>query len=135
MKRVPNWRSALDAAVDAHRGVPFTWGRHDCSLFAADCVLAMTGEDPAARFRGRYKTPKGAAGALKRAGFASQVNVVAAHFSEIHSSRAGVGDIAIVPKGELMSLGIVIGPEIAVLTLAGLGVVPLTRASRAFKVG
>lgn len=33
---------------------PFAWGVNDCCLFAADAVMAMTGVDPAAEFRGKY---------------------------------------------------------------------------------
>jgi len=32
----------------------FTWGVHDCCLFAADAVLALTGTDIAEEFRGKY---------------------------------------------------------------------------------
>lgn len=33
---------------------PFAPGAHDCRLFPANWVLAATGRDPAAAFRGRY---------------------------------------------------------------------------------
>lgn len=37
-------------------GKPFEAGRLDCMLFAADWVALRTGKDPAAPFRGAYRT-------------------------------------------------------------------------------
>lgn len=34
----------------------FAWGAHDCMLFAADWARARTGSDPAACWRGRYRS-------------------------------------------------------------------------------
>ena len=45
---------------------PFEWGRHDCVLWPADAVLALTGIDHAAPYRGRYSSPLGAARLLRR---------------------------------------------------------------------
>jgi hypothetical protein len=53
MKRYEDWPQRLVAAIEAARGRPFSWGAMDCCLFAADVVLAMTGVDYAAGFRGR----------------------------------------------------------------------------------
>jgi len=33
---------------------PFVWGKHDCVIFAADAVKAMTGHDLAKSYRGLY---------------------------------------------------------------------------------
>lgn len=54
MRRHEDWPRCLDEAIAVARVQPFAWGRHDCCLFAADCVVAMTGEDPAAAWRDRY---------------------------------------------------------------------------------
>lgn len=40
--------------------LPFEWGTNDCGLYIADAVKAMTGEDIAHDFRGKYKTETGA---------------------------------------------------------------------------
>lgn len=62
--RPEDWERRLLDFVEARRTVPFVWGTNDCALFAADWVAALTGEDPAAWFRGRYTTEGGAARAL-----------------------------------------------------------------------
>jgi hypothetical protein len=49
-----NWPELMHAYVKDVRAMPFAWGTFDCCLFTADCVKAMTGEDFAADFRGKY---------------------------------------------------------------------------------
>jgi hypothetical protein len=142
MPRIKGWRPALFAALDAHRGKPFTWGVHDCAILAADAVLAMTGEDLAAPYRGRYASYTDGRALLAAHGFADQVAIFAAHFAEVPVVRAQVGDLAAVPAGEIgapgddLALGVVTGPVIAVMPLRGPGLasVPLLRAVRAFRV-
>jgi hypothetical protein len=56
MTRISNWAKHLNALVDSRRNTPFQWGVNDCMLWPADCVLAITGEDPAAEYRGTYST-------------------------------------------------------------------------------
>lgn len=66
--RVDQWPEILAAEIERARNRPFQWGTHDCALMAADIVLAMTGVDYAAEFRGRYRSALGAARLLKRGG-------------------------------------------------------------------
>ena len=42
----------------------FAWGTHDCALFAADGIQAMTGVDIASDFRGQYTDEASAAVAI-----------------------------------------------------------------------
>ena len=44
----------------------FVWGMHDCALFAAGAVHAMTGEDLGAIFRGQYNDALGSERVLRR---------------------------------------------------------------------
>ena len=57
MQRYPDWPSRLERYLQAARGRPFSWGENDCALFACGAVAAMTGEDPASRFRAGYRPP------------------------------------------------------------------------------
>ena len=66
LRRLEDWPERLAEAIEAANERPFSWGRHDCCLFACDAVMAMTGVDPAKPFRGKYKTKRGAFGVLKR---------------------------------------------------------------------
>ena len=66
--RQQNWAIALQNQISEFNEKPFAWGTHDCFTFAADCVLAMTGEDKMAKRRGKYKTELGANKMLKKIG-------------------------------------------------------------------
>jgi len=65
-RRREGWEHQLAECIDAGQQLPFCWGTHDCATFVANCLLAMSGSDFAAEFRGRYKTEKGAARAIRK---------------------------------------------------------------------
>ena len=52
--RVNDWPFALSALVARRLQTPCEWGSHDCCLWAADAVLALTGVDYASAERGAY---------------------------------------------------------------------------------
>jgi len=69
MIRLPGWEERLnDYLAPLTDEAVFRWGSLDCALFVAAAVLAMTGEDIAKPFRGKYSTAAGSARALKRYG-------------------------------------------------------------------
>lgn len=61
-----DWTLRLHDVIKAAQGRPFSWGKFDCCLFAADCAVAVCGVDPAHNYRGTYTTEIGAKRALKR---------------------------------------------------------------------
>lgn len=141
--RKPGWRNALIAWLAQAARTPFEEGVNDCALFAAGAVLAMTGTDLAEGWRGRYRSTRGGLRALRRAGYADHVDLVARHFAEVPPSLAQAGDLAVLPGGPggqgrpgdgAAAIGIVQGAAIYVIAPGGLGVVPLTMAERAFRV-
>jgi hypothetical protein len=60
MHRLPDWETRLAAFLEPLRLRAFAWGKHDCCIFTAGAVEAMTGVDAMAEFRGRYSTQIGA---------------------------------------------------------------------------
>lgn len=66
MKKLEAWPVLLTNYIKAVRRKPFAWGTFDCCMFAADGVEAMTGEDFAADFRGKYHDAPSAYAALAR---------------------------------------------------------------------
>lgn len=134
MTRLANWRPRLIAYLAEAAARPFAEGRHDCALFLAGGVAAMTGVDYAAPYRGRYTTTRGGLRILRKAGFADHVALAAHHLAERPVAFAREGDGAVVPTGDGPALGIVQGAGVYVLSPAGLAVVPLTAAARAFEV-
>ena len=54
--RLPDWKTHLIAYLADAARKSYQPGVHDCALFSAGAVLAMTGVDLAAGWRGRYTT-------------------------------------------------------------------------------
>lgn len=132
--RYPDWKPRLIDHVGGCAQLAFEYGKHDCALFAAGCVAAMTGVDLAATWRGKYTTLRGGLTALKRAGFADHLAFAAEHFEEIPTAFAAPGDLAVLDGPEGAVLGVVQGEGIYVLALSGLGTLPLTHARTAYRV-
>lgn len=132
--RLPDWKKRLTEYIEAVNRASFRPGKHDCALFAAWGVRAMTGVDPAEAYAGKYKTLEEGMDLLAEDGFKDHIALAASLFPEIPPFTAQPGDIAVVEGDYDLSLGIVQGPYIYVLGLGGLGSVPLTEAKRAFRV-
>lgn len=135
MIRRDDWRSRLSACIGEALQRPFEWGVHDCALFAADAVLAMTGEDPAEAFRGRYRTQIGAARVLHREGFKGLLGLAQSRLNLIPAAMASDGDLIAIPDGLAgETLGVVAGALIAAPGPDRLEFIPRTSASFAFHV-
>lgn len=134
MRRLPDWQPRLAAFLEDAGRLPFAEGRHDCALFAAGAVAAMTGEDPAAGWRGRYRTTRGGLRVLRAAGHRDHLALAAALFEGIPPAFARMGDLAAVPGQGGPALGVVQGEGVFVLTPAGMGLVPLTAATAAWRL-
>ncbi|MDB5658307.1 MAG: hypothetical protein JWS10_922 [Cypionkella sp.] len=132
--RYPDWKLRLIDYVGVCANLPFEYGQHDCALFAAGAVDAMTGIDLAADWRGQYSTLKSGLRAIKRAGYADHLAFASAHFEAIAIAFAAPGDLAVIDGPEGAVLGVVQGEGIYVLALSGLGTLPLTYARSAFRV-
>ena len=135
MKLNPKWRTAFNAAIEAHRPEPFAWGTHDCGILTADCIKALLGVDIAYRLRGRYDSALSAKKVLNRHGFRSAEAVVAKRFKRVPASQAQTGDIAVVKGPMGMALAPVSGAELCVYGDDGVfGMVPLSDALRAYRI-
>ena len=60
------WETKLHQSIEAHKAKPFAWGEHDCALSVCNHVLAMTGTDLAADFRGEYSSEEAAFHAMQQ---------------------------------------------------------------------
>lgn len=96
MTRLQDWPERLQEVLERHAALPFAWGASDCLLMPMDGVSAMTGIDPAAEIRGRYRTARGAARHLRERGHRTVGDAFAAHFPEIPVAMAGRGDLGVV---------------------------------------
>lgn len=91
----------LDKARLAVACKPMVWGEDDCALFNANVQLAAMGIDPAAAFRGRYRTQRGAHRVLGLMGLPMMLQRFTRKHnrSRVDPNKARIGDIGLVPVG------------------------------------
>ena len=126
--RAHDWEARLFAAVDAARAAPFEWGTHDCALFVADAVLAMTGHDYAADLRGQYSTQAGALRLLADTPLRARMDAL---FPSIEVRMAQRGDAVMDATG---ALGVCLGERAAFVGPSGIEMQPTLGAELAWRV-
>jgi hypothetical protein len=130
-----NVRRVIHEEYLRQRSIPFEWGKTDCFLFVADMALLLTGKDKSKGIRGNYDSQKGANKIMSDNEWKTLGDGAAAMFPEIPVAMAKSGDWAFIDNGDgTESLGVVFGPQIIARTQSGVGMQPLTKASRAFRV-
>jgi hypothetical protein len=110
-EKLSDWMDRLSECVRGRMAMEPAWGTNDCMVWAADCVLAQTGVDDLAAYRGRYKTARGALRALQ------QIDKVKLPIElmdrlwgpRVHISQARHGDLVVTTLGEPFDMGPTIG--------------------------
>lgn len=129
--RFEDWPVRLDAEIEAARPRVFQWGEHDCLMFTARVVQALTGVDHAAAWRGKYETELGAARILKRLRYA---DTAAAATDKLGPAIA----VLLAQRGDVVTfdgaLGICSGAHGVFVTPEGLTFVPLPQCVAAWRV-
>jgi hypothetical protein len=137
MIKLSYWRPSLTAYLVQCRARPFKWGEHDCALFVCGAIEAMTGEDLAKPYRGRYRSAAGGLKLIKKDGYKDHAEFAAALLTELdHPSQAAAGDIIAyqVEGGTGIALGIVNNDRSYVLAPDGITTVPTLSAVRLFRI-
>jgi hypothetical protein len=124
-------RERFEALVRSRLREPFAWGAHDCCMWAADAVLAKTGRDPAAQFRGAYSDAMGAARLIESLGGIEAIGAMAGH--EIAPLMATWGDIGLVILEDRELLSVCDGRHWLGTALGGLSARPLNAARKAWR--
>lgn len=132
--RLQDWPERLAELVEARRTMAFAWGGNDCCLFAADAVLAMTGADPAAAFRGYASEDEAAR--LIRDGLEEVVAAALAEFGAgaCHPAFVQRGDLALVLMGNQPTVTVVLGATVAGPGPDGLVFLPAGAVLRAWSI-
>ena len=135
MIRRSDWEQRLADYLASCADAEFVWGRMDCALFAAGAVLAMTDFDPAAAFRGKYRSQAGSVRALRLYGACTLPETIATMFEDRPVAFARRGDLALHDG----AVGVCVGAEAVFVgqegDRPGLVRVPRAEWTRAWSVG
>lgn len=93
MYRKPDWEARLAAYLEPLRLRLFEWGVHDCCTFTGGAVEAMTGVDPMAEFRGKYRSAASSIRALRTLGAGDLERTLDTKFQPVTPALAQRGDI------------------------------------------
>ncbi|WP_167525710.1 DUF6950 family protein [Cupriavidus oxalaticus] len=133
MQRLEDWPTRLAEFIEARQERAFSRGVSDCCMFVADAIEAMTGTDPAARWRGLYFTDKGAHRLLRdNGGVVGLCSLVLG--PSIPAPLAGRGDVVLIDAPEGEALAVCLGGTIAAQGGKGVIFLPATAAKAAWKV-
>lgn len=95
LTRRSDWEPRLNALIADRRTWVHEYGNHDCALWPAAAVEAITGEDFGAPFRGKYSDETGARAALREFGAGTLVKTFDSHLKRIDKAMAQRGDLAL----------------------------------------
>jgi hypothetical protein len=129
--RLSDWEARLHDYLTSMANAKHVYGVSDCALFSSGAVMAMTEYDPAAEFRGKYKTELGAARALRNIGEGDLESTFDAKLPEIEAAFAQRGDL--IWDGE--NVGICFGAFAFFIGQDGIERVPRTSFVKAWRVG
>ena len=144
IKRKEHWatRDFHQFLID-HASKSFEWGSHDCALFAANAVQAITGTDIADDFRGKYTTQLGAFRTISKVTSGSTVADAAAYCAAKHDLTehehplmAKRGDLVVINNGGDLIAGVVHlnGRHVVSVSETGLMMLPITNIVRAWSL-
>lgn len=140
MKRLKDWPNRLEKWVESVDLKPFKWGEHDCMLAACDAVLAMTGVDMAADFRGEYSDEAGAKVILAefhggQVGDLASVYALSLELEPIEPLSARRGDILLFDWGKMQTLSVCVGKMGLCPGLKKAHYIAIDKATSAWRIG
>lgn len=129
-----NIRRVILEEYDRQKELPFVWGETDCFRTACAFAKAIIGYDPQEYAQiPTYDSEVSAKRIMLERNWRDMGDVADSLFDEIPVSLAQSGDWATVQQDEC-GLGVVLGWQVLIRSKTGMGFVPLTHASRAFRV-
>lgn len=133
MNRSHDWQIRLERFAWDRARMPFAWGTNDCAIFASDCVLAITGTDPAPRDLRGHRTAKEAYRAIATHGGLENIATEALGPS-VMPSLASVGDVVLLEMAGRPAFAICNGSTALMPSRVGLVSVPMITALKAWKI-
>ena len=133
MKRLHTWQTRFALLCIERQARPFEWGAHDCCLWAADAVHAITGQDFADGLRGTYATTAEAARMLAQVGGVRQLATEALG-EPVSPLMATVGDVVLFEQDGRELLAVCNGGTALAVAARGLEPLPMSAALAAWRV-
>lgn len=133
LQRTADWPLRLEHFFAVRAAMPFVWGRNDCATFAADCVQALTNQDPAPAGLRKHSTAKQAYRAIQRHGGLVAI-ATAAMGAPVPVCTAAVGDVLLVRSQGREALAICNGSTALMPSAQGLVSVGVDTASHAWRL-
>lgn len=113
--RRADWEQRITALVDEVRDKPYAYGSHDCLLWPAAVVKAVTGKDYGRGHRGKYRSAASAYRYLQSLGFNSPESYLDSLFDEKPVGFAQRGDLVLasdgIPAGCMGAFALSVGVE------------------------
>lgn len=119
--------------IRSREAYAFAWGSHDCAIFAADCVVAMSLDavDYATAYRGKYDDATSAANLVPDLR-PVVTDILGEPLDNILFAQRG--DVVWFPGRVMGALGIVVDSLAAVASEIGVGYLDAHRAGMAWRV-
>ncbi|WP_429152115.1 DUF6950 family protein [Aeromonas hydrophila] len=121
--RHPDWQIRIITTIQAASERPFCWGENDCCLFVADVCLAACDKDPAAEYRGRYRTEIGAKRVLAKT-HGDIPAALDAMFDRIPVAMAQRGDALVFDGPQGQTAGVMWAGKVWAMTEVGARPIP-----------
>ncbi|MCR3909405.1 hypothetical protein NUK47_11520 [Aeromonas hydrophila] len=121
--RHPDWQIRIITTIQAASERPFCWGENDCCLFVADVCLAACDKDPAAEYRGRYRTEIGAKRVLAKT-HGDIPAALDAMFERIPVAMAQRGDALVFDGPQGQTAGVMWAGKVWAMTEVGARPIP-----------
>jgi len=128
------WPSRLNDYLEAASERPFSWGEWDCAVYVFGAAEAITGDDHAETWRGKYKTPTGALKQIKKHGVENLGEWLDKFYSRQPILFAQRGDIVAIDQDSFGAFGIVIGAQALFVGPDGTETRPLVECDYAWRV-
>jgi hypothetical protein len=107
LTRFQDWEDRLGTYIERCRDDKFTWGQHDCAMFADGVVRAITGHEYANELKNTYSTKREAAETIRKLGHQTYRHAVIERLGKpVHAAQARRGDL--VMRGRT-ALGVCVG--------------------------
>lgn len=132
--RLTDWQLRFsDATREAH-DKRFKWGEHDCCLWVANCVLAITGIDYAESWRGKYSDESGAYALIKKGESLTKMVTSVLKTEAINPNYANVGDVVLIVTGGKEALAICNGASVLIPSRTRMVSLPMSSAKKVWKI-